>query len=117
MYKKLCFDIDNTFAMHHDDMTDYVMDSKPDIEMIEQINRLYDMGYEISLYTARKMESSGHDIGLATARAKDTFKWLEKHGVKYHKIYFGKPNSDMYFDDKAFGWDRDGAINYLKGLK
>ena len=115
--KKLCFDIDNTFAMHHDDMEDYVMDSKPDFEMIEQINRLHDLGYEITLYTARKMESSGHDIGRATARAKGTFEWLDKYGVKYHKIYFGKPNADMYFDDKSSGWNRETALQILKDMK
>ena len=38
---------------------------------------------------------------------KITLNQLKKWKVKFHKIYFGKPSSDFYIDDKAlnvFDW-------------
>jgi capsule biosynthesis phosphatase len=112
---RIVFDIDETLTIKQG--PDYTIDSLPDKEMIEIVNQLYDSGNTIVLYTARKMESSGHNVGLAIAKgAPNTFKWLEKYSVKYHEIFFGKPNGDIYIDDKAFGYERENVLNYLKTL-
>jgi len=34
--------------------------------------------------------------------AKDTFDVLESYDIPYDEIYFGKPDADLYIDDKAF---------------
>ena len=39
---------------------------------------------------------------------KTTLDWLEKYGVEYDEIYFGKPNAEVYIDDRAIRfhqWD------------
>lgn len=30
-----------------------------------------------------------------------TFEWLEKNGIEYDEIFFGKPNADITIDDRA----------------
>ena len=39
-----------------------------------------------------------------------TLKQLKKWGVKYHKLYFGKPSFDLFIDDKSLffkkGWPK-----------
>lgn len=32
---------------------------------------------------------------------KMTFEWLEKNGIEYDEIFFGKPNADITIDDRA----------------
>jgi hypothetical protein len=34
-----------------------------------------------------------------------TKKQLEKWGLKYNKIFFGKPSYDILFDDKSYNFD------------
>jgi capsule biosynthesis phosphatase len=112
---RLCFDIDETLTIKQG--PDYTIDSLPDYAMIDLVNQFYDRGDEIVLYTARKMGTNQHNVGLAVAQGGyNTFKWLEKYGVKYHEIFFGKPNADVYIDDKAIGYTTLGAYKYLKDL-
>lgn len=112
---RICVDIDETLTIKKG--PDYTKDSLPDKPMIKLVNQLYAQGHDIILYTARKMESSGHNVGKAMAQAgPNTFKWLTKHNVKYHEIFFGKPNADVYIDDKAFGFNKEYVKAYLFGL-
>jgi hypothetical protein len=30
-----------------------------------------------------------------------TLDWLERNGIEYDEIYFGKPNAHIYVDDRA----------------
>jgi hypothetical protein len=39
---------------------------------------------------------------------KTTLDWLDRHGIPYDEIHFGKPWADIYIDDNAFRfqtWD------------
>ena len=113
--RRIVFDLDETLTVKSG--LDYTIDSLPDYEMIELVNELYDSGCEIVIHTARKMESSNHNVGKALARGGyNTFKWLEKYGVKYSEIFFGKPHGEIVIDDKAFGYSRPAVLNYLKGI-
>src|SRR6266571_3583969 len=47
---------------------------------IRNINQWYDQGHFICFFTAR---TEDHRDG--------TLAWLEKHGVKYHRLILGKP--------------------------
>jgi hypothetical protein len=42
--------------------------------------------------------------------------WLEKYDIPYDEIFFGKPNADIYIDDKAdiyYGWnDKKSLLDY-----
>ena len=66
----------------------------PYYDRIARINRLYDSGNVIILYTARGT-TSGKDWSDLT------IKQLKYWGVKYHKLLFGKLQYDIWIDDKA----------------
>lgn len=61
--------------------------------MISIINKLYDMGNEIILLTAR-----GYVTGIDWEEV--TREQLKSWGLKYHELHFGKANADYYIDDK-----------------
>lgn len=90
--KRFVFDIDGVIAGFRKGL-DY--DSAPPNEpMIEIINKLYDMGNEIVLHTAR-----GYVTGIDWKEV--TERQMKDWGVKYHELHFGKPNADYYIDDKS----------------
>lgn len=98
MKKTFCFDIDNTICKTI--RSDYKK-SKPILKNINCINDLYNQGHIIKIYTARFMGRTNDNSRLATKKAKKiTLNQLKKWKVKFHKIYFGKPSSDFYIDDK-----------------
>ena len=69
---------------------------------IEQVNKLHDMGYEITLFTARYGEREHGNIHKQYARGYvEWITWLNKYGVKFHYAYMGKPPAVLYIDDKA----------------
>lgn len=85
------FDIDGVIA-HKEENNDYSK-AKPNLEMISIINKLYDMGNEIILLTAR-----GYVTGIDWEEV--TREQLKSWGLKYHELHFGKANADYYIDDK-----------------
>lgn len=52
----------------------------PNIDIINTVNSLYDMGYWIQILTARPDDS--------LVCKYDTFRWLEKSGLKFHRVDF-----------------------------
>ena len=69
---------------------------------IDQVNKLYDMGYTIILFTARYGDRESGNIHRQYGRGYiEWTTWLEKYGVKYHYAYMGKPAGALYIDDKA----------------
>ena len=69
---------------------------------IEQVNKLYDIGYIIVLYTARYGDREKGNIHKQYERGyREWTDWLEKYGVKYHHAFMGKPAGAIYIDDKA----------------
>ena len=69
---------------------------------IDQVNKLYDMGYEIVLYTARYGEREGGNINRQYERGyREWIDWLANNGVKYHHAFMGKIAGVLYIDDKA----------------
>jgi len=85
-----CFDIDGTICTQE---TEY-SDAKPYTDRIEKINTLYDEGNEIVFFTAR-----GYLTGIDWEEV--TSNQLKDWGVRYHRLVFGKPNADIYIDDKG----------------
>ena len=69
---------------------------------IDQVNKLYDMGFEIVLYTARYGDRENGNMHRQYERGYGVWvNWLEEHGVKYHHAYMGKLAGVLYIDDKA----------------
>ena len=47
---------------------------------------------------------------------KKTIIQLKNWGVKFHKLYITKPSSDIYIDDKSYGYDAKWKLNFKKYL-
>lgn len=103
MVKKIyCFDLDETICST--DGLNYSL-AIPMLNRINKINSLYELGHTIKLYTAR-----GSKTGIDWSD--ETKIQLNRWGVKYHELNFGKPFADFYIDDKAikdtdFEWEVD----------
>ena len=46
-----------------------------------------------------------------------TLKQLNLWGLKYHKIYFGKPSFDLFIDDKSLFFKKDWTKSLEDKLK
>jgi len=84
-------DIDETICQSPD-KPNYTT-STPIYENIQKANKLYDNGHLIVYWTAR---GTGTGIDWTDVTKKQFKDW----GVKYHDLKFGKPNYDLFIDDK-----------------
>jgi hypothetical protein len=90
-----CFDIDGTLCSNTNG--DYGQ-AKPFHERIVKVKSLYKAGHTIKLFTARG-STTGTDWRKLTER--QMLEW----NVTYHELIMGKPEADVYVDDKAFNAD------------
>jgi len=70
--------------------------SVPIPRAVERVNRLYDRGHTIIIWTSR-----GTCTGKLEEALQITAEQMKEWGVKYHKIEVGKPYYDLLIDDKA----------------
>ncbi len=71
---------------------------------IESVNGLYDEGHIIIIYSAR-----------AWIEYEMTAHWLNSNGVKYHQLILGKPQGDVWIDDRAIAFnDWESVLKKLK---
>ena len=89
--KTFVFDIDGVIAKFNPGLN--YESSEPDLEVIAIVNQLYERGNKIVLFTAR-----GYKTGIDWSKV--TEDQMEKWGVKYTELKFGKPDADFYIDDK-----------------
>lgn len=95
----------NTIVIDLDDTICYTINrdfenSKPNRLVIDKINKLYDEGWEIIIYTARGAKSCKTLADREIKYRVLTEDWLQKNNVKYTQLLFGKMNADYYVDDK-----------------
>lgn len=95
MQKKYFIDLDNTLCKTH--LGDYE-NSVPISERIEEVKRLKDAGHFITIWTARGSRS-GKDWSELTKSQLQLWK------VPFDSLVFGKPDYDVYIDDKSFQVD------------
>lgn len=74
--------------------------AEPIKENIEKVNKLYNMGHTIQIYTARSWIN--YDL---------TIDWLKRHGVKFHIVVLGKMLCHANIDDLNYTFD--GLIERL----
>lgn len=86
--KKFVFDIDGTICS--EEKSQERIFAKPKLETIELINKLFDRGNLIILYSAR-----GWD------QLRITEEWLKLNKVKYNTLILGKPVYDYWIDDRC----------------
>jgi capsule biosynthesis phosphatase len=97
--KTYVFDIDGTICTNTEG--DYE-NAIPYLDRIDTINQLYEEGNTVFFNTARGMGRYGNAAGQAYAAFYNlTVKQLNSWGVKYHKLFLGKPSGDSYIDDKG----------------
>lgn len=95
---RICFDLDNTLCTGKPYET-----AEPYSGIKEMLLRLKEAGHTIIIYTARGMGTSSSNTGAAIANiGKLTLDQLESWDFVYDEIYFGKPNAELYIDDKAY---------------
>lgn len=108
----IVFDLDDTisFTVDRDWENAYC-----DPEMRDKINSLYDDGWTIVIYTARGQISCGGSINAIYGKYHDlVLNWLNKNGVKFHELKFGKPLGAYYVDDKALRPDEFKSLEIKK---
>jgi capsule biosynthesis phosphatase len=114
--KTICFDIDNVICKT--EFNNKYHKSKPIKKNINLINKLYDKGFIIILYTARYMGRCKGNIKKVEKLIKPlTLKQLRDWKVKYHDIYFGKPSFDLFIDDKSLFFKKDWSKLLREKLK
>ncbi len=87
-------DIDGVLCTQDKENPSFYQKAKPIQKNIDKINKLYDNGHSIILWTARGSTST-IDWRVFTE------KQLEVWGVKYHKLRLDKPYYDLFIDDKS----------------
>jgi capsule biosynthesis phosphatase len=106
---RICIDIDGVLCeVRRPDQTYAEVKAIPGA--VESVRHLKEKGHYIILHTARHMQTMASNLGKVNANiAAITLEWLRVNGIEYDEIYFGKPNADVYIDDRAvwfLSWSR-----------
>ena len=106
---RICFDLDDTLCYGKPYET-----AKPLPGRAKLLSSLRQQGHSIIIYTARFMNTCSGNTGQVVKNiGKLTLEQLDEWGFEYDEIYFGKPNADIYVDDKAF---HVAGINNLQNV-
>jgi len=98
----LVVDLDNTITI--DDPGAAYSDKSPNTAIIEKMRQFSTAGWEIIIYTSRRMDTFGSDEARLIADVGEiTLRWLNRHQVPFNGLRFGKPfaRNGFYVDDKA----------------
>lgn len=98
--RKYCFDIDGTLCTNTHGRYE---EAEPYPEVIAKVNKLFEAGHRIILFTARG-STTGKNWSELTKNQ------MSLWGVKYHQLMFGKPEADIFVDDKGIS-----AADFMKG--
>lgn len=113
---RICIDLDGVICELRG--SDQTYDELEPIQgAVKTIKNFKDRGHYIIIYTARRMKTHASNRGKLVADiAKTTLDWLERYGVPYDEIYFGKPWAHIYIDDNAMrfeSWDNIESVDDL----
>jgi capsule biosynthesis phosphatase len=98
---RICFDLDNTLVSYPKTPGNY-SSVEPINKNINFLKLLKELGHTIIVYTARRMKTHNGNVGAVTSDiGRVTFDTLDKFGIPYDEIYFGKPYAHFYIDDLA----------------
>lgn len=98
---RIVLDVDNTICATKVDGQSY-SDVLPFPDVVEILHKWKSEGHYIILQTARHMRTYDGNEGKILGNFGYFYKWLEKHNIPYDEIYIGKPNADVFIDDKAY---------------
>ena len=107
---RICLDIDGVICRLREPSQAY-HELEPIPGAVEHLQSLKAAGHYLILMTARHMKTCNGNPGLAIARQGGTlFTWLDRHGIPYDEVWFGKPWADIYIDDNALRFEAWDAI-------
>lgn len=106
MSKIYAFDLDETLCYREKGVEHLGVEKYnycfPIYEMINRVNKLYDEGNTIIIYTARGMSQFNGDVHKVYSNLFNiTVESLKYWGVRYHTLVMGKPHYDYLIDDKS----------------
>lgn len=108
---RIVIDLDGTICPIKEKNASY-QDLVPLEGAVERIKQLKSMGHYIIISTARNMATQESNIGKVVKNiGKVTLDWLEKYDIPYDEIYFGKPNAQVYIDDRALRFSDWASIS------
>ena len=75
------------------------------------IKNLRANGHYVIIQTARNMATCDSNVGKVLKNVgKITLEWLDKNEVEYDEIFFGKPNGNLYIDDRALRFENWNSL-------
>jgi len=118
--KILCFDLDGVICSNtkykNSDLIDYKKSKSIPIA-VKTINKLYDKGHTIIIYTARGMTRYNGNLSLIRKKLqKPTIESLKSWKLKYHKLIFGKIYYDLIIDDKSINYSSNWSKNLISKI-
>ena len=110
----LCFDLDNVICITQNKK---YKKAKPIVRTIKLINKAYKSGFNILIFTGRFYGRCNGNLKKIIAMDKGlTKRQLKKWKVKYHSLLFGKPNFDIFIDDKNFEFKKNWHKKFNKRI-
>jgi hypothetical protein len=111
MSKKFCFDIDGVICKT---IKNKYKLSKPNKAVIKTINKLYQRGNYIIIFTSRYMGRNKENVFKSKKQGfQFTYNQLVSWKLKFHKLILGKPSYDLIVDDKALGFKKNWYVNFI----
>lgn len=105
--RRICFDLDSTLVGPPTVPGDYST-CTPIQKNIDLCNYLRRLNHYVIIHTARRMRTHAGNVGAVIKDiGKITIQTLEKFGIQYDELIFGKPYADLYIDDKAVNANDD----------
>ena len=116
MKKKIfCFDLDGVICKTLKKGQKNYKKAIPIIKSINTVNSIYNEGYRVIVFTSRYMGRNNDKANLAIKEGyKQTEKQLQKWGLKYNKLIFGKPSYDVIVDDKSLFFKKNWHKKIMK---
>ncbi|KAJ3178844.1 hypothetical protein HDU85_005037 [Gaertneriomyces sp. JEL0708] len=99
--RRFCFDLDSTLVSLPVIPGDYGT-CRPVCKAIHLVRELNAQGHYIIIQTARRMKTHKGNVGAVMRDiGRETFAQLDKFGIPYDELVFGKPYAHVYIDDLA----------------
>jgi capsule biosynthesis phosphatase len=100
---RIVVDLDGTLT--EDDSSRSYAEKRPQPRVVEKLREYKEVGFTITVLTARNMRSFEGNVGLINVHTLPTvLAWLDQHGVPYDEVVVGKPwcgEQGFYVDDRA----------------
>src|SRR5690242_12230627 len=108
---RIAIDLDGVICTVKSPMESYES-VQPLAGAVERLRELRKAGHYVIITTARNMATCESNVGKVVKNVgKITLDWLDRHGVEYDEIYFGKPHAEVYLDDRAVRFSDWSIVN------